>query len=166
MSIATPYFFAIFARSSWHSLKLGLCQGFTAPSARVFDSSGITSPKSTPITRPKPRQVSQAPIGELNENRLGVGVGVGDVAVGAVQARLLNFQRVSPPSPLARRVHGEPAVAGAQADLQRLHHPGVLGVRRGGSGPAPPAAACLPSRALLDAGVALAGQQARSPRPR
>ena len=26
-----------------------------------------------PITRPKPRQASQAPTGELNENRLGVG---------------------------------------------------------------------------------------------
>jgi hypothetical protein len=43
-----------------------------APSASVFDSSGTTRPKSTPITRPKPRQVSQAPIGELNENRPGV----------------------------------------------------------------------------------------------
>ena len=38
-----------------------------------------------PITRPKPRQVSQAPSGELNENRLGRRVRVVDVAVGAVQ---------------------------------------------------------------------------------
>ena len=36
-------------------------------------SSGTTRPKSTPITRPKPRQVSQAPSGELNENIAGVG---------------------------------------------------------------------------------------------
>jgi hypothetical protein len=31
------------------------------------------SPKSMPMMRPKPRQLSQAPSGELNENRLGVG---------------------------------------------------------------------------------------------
>ena len=68
-----PRFFAYLARSSWHSLKLGVCQGLIAPSRSVFDSSGITRPKSTPITRPKPRQVSQAPSGELNENIAGVG---------------------------------------------------------------------------------------------
>ena len=38
-----------------------------------------------PMTRPKPRQVSQAPSGELNENSAGVGSRVVDVAVGAVQ---------------------------------------------------------------------------------
>ena len=38
-----------------------------------------------PIARPKPRQVSQAPSGELNENRLGCGSLVVQVAVGAVQ---------------------------------------------------------------------------------
>ncbi len=68
-----PRFFAYFTRSSWHSLKLAVCHGRTAPWRRVFDSSGITSPKSTPITRPKPRQVSQAPSGELNENAAGTG---------------------------------------------------------------------------------------------
>src|SRR5690242_5859518 len=68
VSIGILRFFAYFSRSSWHSLKLGLCQGRTAPSFSVFDSSGTTRPKSTPITRPKPRQVSHAPIGELNEN--------------------------------------------------------------------------------------------------
>src|SRR5438067_13170015 len=65
-------FFAYFSRSSWHSLKLGLCQGRTAPWRSVFDSSGTTRPKSTPITSPKPRQASQAPIGELKENAAGV----------------------------------------------------------------------------------------------
>ena len=65
-------FFAYFTRSPWQSLKLGLCQGRTAPARRVFASSGTTSPKSTPITRPKPRQVSQAPSGELKENAAGV----------------------------------------------------------------------------------------------
>src|SRR5919204_3863039 len=65
-------FLAYFSRSSWHSLKLGLCQGRSAPSRSVLFSSGTTSPKSTPITRPKPRQVSHAPIGELNENAAGV----------------------------------------------------------------------------------------------
>src|SRR3954454_25409931 len=65
-------FFAYFARSSWHSLKLGLCHGRTAPSRKVFASSGTTRPKSTPITRPKPRQVSHAPSGELKENAAGV----------------------------------------------------------------------------------------------
>jgi hypothetical protein len=33
----------------------------------------MIKPKSIPITRPKPRQVSHAPSGELKENRLGVG---------------------------------------------------------------------------------------------
>src|SRR6185295_14465163 len=66
-------FFAYFSRSSWHSLKLAVCQGRTAPSFRLFASSGTTSPKSTPITRPKPRHASQAPSGELNENAAGVG---------------------------------------------------------------------------------------------
>ena len=45
----------------------------TAPSPSERDSSGTISPKSMPITRPKPRQVSHAPIGELNENWLGTG---------------------------------------------------------------------------------------------
>src|SRR5437588_7958904 len=67
-----PRFFAYFSRSRWHSLKLGLCQGRTAPARRVLVASGTTSPKSTPITRPKPRQVSQAPSGELKENAAGV----------------------------------------------------------------------------------------------
>ncbi len=66
-------FFAYFTRSSWHSLKLGVCHGLMAPPPRVFAESGTISPKSMPITRPKPRQVSQAPMGELNEKRLGFG---------------------------------------------------------------------------------------------
>src|SRR5260221_5780479 len=65
-------FFAYFSRSPWQSLKLGLCQGRTAPARSVFDSSGTTRPKSTPITRPKPRHASQAPSGELKENAAGV----------------------------------------------------------------------------------------------
>src|SRR6185436_19323730 len=66
-------FLAYFSRSSWHSLKLAVCHGRTAPPPSVFASSGTTRPKSTPITRPKPRQVSHAPSGELNENIAGVG---------------------------------------------------------------------------------------------
>src|SRR5688572_30026362 len=73
VSRGIPRFFAYFARSSWHSLKLLVCQGRTAPSRSDLASSGITSPKSTPITRPKPRHVSHAPSGELNENAAGVG---------------------------------------------------------------------------------------------
>src|SRR5438067_1383551 len=57
-SSGTLRFFAYFSRSSWHSLKLGLCHGRTAPSRSVFASSGTTRPKSTPITRPKPRRVA------------------------------------------------------------------------------------------------------------
>src|SRR2546423_453288 len=45
-------FFAYFSRSSWHSLKLAVCQGRTAPCFSVLASSGTTRPKSTPITRP------------------------------------------------------------------------------------------------------------------
>ena len=44
-----------------------------APSFNDRRSSGITSPKSTPIIRPKPLQLAQAPIGELKENKPGVG---------------------------------------------------------------------------------------------
>ena len=72
VSMAMPRLRAYFIRSSWHSLKLCVCQGRTATSRSVFASSGTTSPKSTPITRPKPRQVSQAPTGELNEKAAGV----------------------------------------------------------------------------------------------
>src|SRR6185436_1251518 len=68
-----PRFLAYLSRSSWHSLKLAVCHGRTAPSRSVFDSSGTTRPKSTPMTRPNPRQASQAPSGELNENIAGVG---------------------------------------------------------------------------------------------
>jgi hypothetical protein len=64
---------AYFTRSSWHSLKLAVCHGRIAPPRNVFDSSGTIRPKSMPMTRPKPRQVSQAPMGELKENSDGVG---------------------------------------------------------------------------------------------
>src|SRR5262245_18697051 len=73
VSSAMRRFFAYFSRSSWHSLKLAVCQGRTAPPFSVRVSSGTTRPKSTPITRPKPRQLSHAPSGELNENIAGVG---------------------------------------------------------------------------------------------
>src|SRR3954470_9927004 len=72
-SSGTLRFFAYFSRSRWQSLKLGLCQGFTHPSLSESFSLGTTRPKSTPMTRPKPRQASQAPSGELNENAAGVG---------------------------------------------------------------------------------------------
>src|SRR5258706_13241244 len=71
-SRGTPRFFAYFTRSSWHSSKLFDWNGFTAPPPSVLHSSGVTSPESTPMTRPKPRHVSHAPIGELNEKRAGV----------------------------------------------------------------------------------------------
>src|SRR5678815_1357522 len=72
-SIGIFRFLAYFSRSSWHSLKLAVCHGRTAPSFRERFSFGTTRPKSTPITRPKPRQASHAPSGELNENIAGVG---------------------------------------------------------------------------------------------
>jgi len=55
-------------RSSWHSFHAGVCMGLMAPARSVSFSFGTTSPQSTPITRPKPRQVSQAPTAELKEN--------------------------------------------------------------------------------------------------
>jgi hypothetical protein len=39
------------------------------------DSSGMALPMSMPSVRPKPRQVGQAPRGELKLKRPGVGVG-------------------------------------------------------------------------------------------
>ena len=73
VSRGMPRFLAYVSMSVWHSLKLGVCHGRIAPSRRLLVSSGTIRPKSMPITRPKPRQVSQAPSGELNENRLGTG---------------------------------------------------------------------------------------------
>src|ERR1700741_1085414 len=73
VSSGMPRFFAYFSRSPWHSLKLAVCQGLTQPPLNVRASFGTTSPKSTPMTRQKPRQVSHAPSGELNENSAGIG---------------------------------------------------------------------------------------------
>ncbi len=64
---------AYFIRSSWHSFQAGVCIGLIAPARSVLRSSGITRPMSTPITRPKPRQASQAPTAELKENSAGCG---------------------------------------------------------------------------------------------
>src|SRR3954467_1814168 len=66
-------FFAYLTRSSWHSLKLAVCQGRMLPCLSDRFSFGTTRPKSTPIMRPKPRQLSHAPIGELKEKAAGVG---------------------------------------------------------------------------------------------
>ncbi len=60
-------------RSSWHSFHAGVWIGLTAPARRVSFSSGMTRPQSTPITRPKPRQVVQAPTAELKLNIEGSG---------------------------------------------------------------------------------------------
>ncbi|MNR53890.1 hypothetical protein D3C85_1739780 [compost metagenome] len=60
-------------RSSWISFHAGVWMAFTAPVRSVSFSFGITRPQSTPITRPKPRQASQAPTAELNENSEGMG---------------------------------------------------------------------------------------------
>jgi hypothetical protein len=73
VSSGIPKAGAYFSRSRWHSAKLLVCHGLTAPSRSVLPSSGITSPRSNPITRPNPRHASHAPSGELNENELGVG---------------------------------------------------------------------------------------------
>ena len=48
-------------------------KGLMAPSASDSDRSGMIRSKSMPMVRPNPRQVSQAPRGLLNENRLGSG---------------------------------------------------------------------------------------------
>ncbi len=64
---------AYLMRSSCCSFQAGVCIVLTAPLRSVFFSSGTTRPQSTPITRPKPRQVSQAPNAELNENSAGCG---------------------------------------------------------------------------------------------
>ncbi|MOA28283.1 hypothetical protein D3C78_1492120 [compost metagenome] len=62
------------SRSSWISFHAGVCMALIAPVRSVSLSFGITSPQSTPITRPKPRQASQAPTAELKENSDGMGV--------------------------------------------------------------------------------------------
>ena len=64
---------AYLTRSFWQSAQAGVCSGLMAPPRSVFVPSGMTRPKSTPMTRPKPRQVGQAPAAELNENMPGVG---------------------------------------------------------------------------------------------
>src|SRR3982750_4863192 len=64
---------AYFSRSSCESFQAGVWMVLIAPERSVLRWSGITNPQPTPITRPKPRQVSQAPIAELNENSAGCG---------------------------------------------------------------------------------------------
>ncbi len=81
-----------------------------------------------PIVRPKPRQVSHAPTGELKENRLGCRLLVGAVALRAVQ-----LARVAPGRELLRRVavvddvHVDAAAANAQRGLERFEHAAALG---------------------------------------
>ena len=72
-STGTPRLRAKESRSFCMSLKLSVCHGFTAPAARLFVVSGTTRSQSMPMVRPNPRQVSQAPMGELNEKVLGTG---------------------------------------------------------------------------------------------
>ena len=72
-TIQMPASPAYFIRSSCCSFQAGVWMVLIAPLRRVFFSSGMTRPQSTPITRPKPRQVSQAPNAELNENSAGCG---------------------------------------------------------------------------------------------
>ncbi len=60
-------------RSSCASFQAGVWMVLMAPARRVRRWSGTTRPQSTPITRPKPRQVSHAPAGELKLNIEGMG---------------------------------------------------------------------------------------------
>jgi len=48
-------------------------QGLTAPSRIDLPGSGTTRSMSTSMMRPNPRQVGQAPAGELKENEFAVG---------------------------------------------------------------------------------------------
>ncbi len=60
-------------RSRRYSLHCSVRNGARAPCRMVRSGLGTTRSGSTPGTRPKPWQVGQAPTGELNENRSGVG---------------------------------------------------------------------------------------------
>ena len=78
-----------------------------------------------PMTRPKPRQDSQAPSGELNE-AAGQRIGVFDIAVGAVQAVAV-LPDLGVPALVVHDVHGQVAGAHAQRRVQRFHHALALG---------------------------------------
>ena len=58
--------------SLWNLLGF-VTQGLMAPSLKDLEGSGMTRSMSMSITRPNPRQVSQAPNGLLKEKRLGTG---------------------------------------------------------------------------------------------
>src|SRR5258706_15703330 len=73
LSSGIPRFFADFSTSSWHSSKLFDWNGLIAPPPSIFDSSGMTGGKWGGVGRGGAGGGSQAPIGELNENRAGVG---------------------------------------------------------------------------------------------
>ena len=97
--------------------------------------------RNPPDHPPEAAQVSQAPIGELNENRPGVASEM-DVAVRAMQAgRIAPHRLARRPSrrlclhPLARRMHRQAPMTALQRRLQRL---GQANPRRStrGSGPA------------------------------
>ena len=77
-----------------------------------------------PMTRPKPRQDSQAPSG-VNE-AAGQRIGVFDIAVGAVQAVAV-LPDLGVPALVVHDVHGQVAGAHAQRRVQRFHHALALG---------------------------------------
>ena len=58
---------AALMRSLWQSAPRAVWNGLTAPFLSESDGSWIALCRSIPMTFPKPRQSSQAPIGELNE---------------------------------------------------------------------------------------------------
>ena len=78
------------------------------PSATLFEASGTTSDSENAIVRPKPRQRSQAPAGELKEKRFGVGSWKSSSQSGH-RSRLLNFSSAaSAPSSAIRMTDSSP----------------------------------------------------------
>src|SRR5215469_2365806 len=72
-SSGMPACFAYRFRSVKSGRYFGLVQGSIAPSASVFNLSGITKSRSKSIVFPNPWHLGQAPYGLLNEKSLGSG---------------------------------------------------------------------------------------------
>src|SRR5450756_2942441 len=73
MSVRTEYRRQARKRSRYADSYAGVFHGAMGRSESVSAVSGMTFSRSTPITRPKPWQAVQAPRGELNAKRAGVG---------------------------------------------------------------------------------------------
>jgi len=102
-----PEAFAAISRSRWQSSPLAVWNGLMAPRLSESEGSWMALWRSIPMTFPKPRQSSHAPMGELNEKWAAVGLARVKPVSGLVQLvenflSLVSQTIVTLPLPLVR----------------------------------------------------------------